>query len=100
MGVETFVILLTASAAATSIAVQIVKQILDKLGVTYKSVPLAIVIAAIVGIGEVFIYGAVKNIDITVYTALYAVCMGIANAVGATTDYDLVKKLINALVGK
>ena len=100
MTLELFITILVMSATATSIAVQIVKTILDKMGKTYDSVPVAVIIAMIVGVSEIFIYYGTNTIHITMITALYAICMGIANAVGATTSYDLVKKFINALFGK
>ena len=88
------------SATATSVAVQIVKTILDKMEKTYDSIPIAVIIAMIVGVAEIFIYYGINTIPITMVTILYAICMGVANAVGATTSYDLVKKFINALFGK
>ena len=100
MTLELFITILVMSATATSVAVQIVKTILDKMGKTYDSVPVAVVIAMIVGIAEIFIYYGTNAVPITIVTILYAICMGIANAVGATTSYDLVKKFITALFGK
>lgn len=100
MTLELFITILVMSATATSIAVQIVKTILDKMGKTYDSVPVAVIIAMIVGVAEIFIYYGINTIPITMVTILYAICMGVANAVGATTSYDLVKKFINALFGK
>ena len=100
MTLELFITILVMSATATSIAVQIVKNILDKMGKTYDSVPVAVIIAMIVGVAEIFIYYGINTIPITMVTILYAICMGVANAVGATTSYDLVKKFINALFGK
>lgn len=100
MTLELFITILVMSATATSFAVQIVKNILDKMGKTYESVPVAVIIAMVVGIAEIFIYYATRNMPITAITFLYAICMGIANSVGATTSYDLVKKFINSLFGK
>lgn len=100
MTLELFITILVMSATATSIAVQIVKTILDKMEKTYNSVPIAVIVAMIVGVAEIFIYYGTNAIPITIVTILYAICMGIANAVGATTSYDLVKKFINALFGK
>lgn len=97
MSVELFLTLLVISASATSIAIQILKNILDNAGATYKSVPIAVIVAAIVGIAEIFIYYTAVNGGITYSTLIYALCMGVANAVGATTEYDLVKKFIMAL---
>ena len=100
MTLELFITILVMSATATSVAVQIVKSILDKMDKTYDSVPIAVIIAMIVGVAEIFIYYGINTIPITMVTILYAICMGVANAVGATTSYDLVKKFINALFGK
>ena len=100
MTLELFITILVMSATATSVAVQIVKTILDKMGKTYDSVPIAVIVAMIVGVAEIFIYYGINTIPITIATILYAICMGVANAVGATTSYDLVKKFINALFGK
>lgn len=100
MTLELFITILVMSATATSVAVQIVKTILDKMEKKYDSVPIAVIIAMIVGVAEIFIYYGINTIPITMVTILYAICMGVANAVGATTSYDLVKKFINALFGK
>ena len=100
MTLELFITILVMSATATSVAVQIVKTILDKMEKTYDSVPIAVIIAMIVGVAEIFIYYGINTIPITMVTISYAICMGVANAVGATTSYDLVKKFINALFGK
>lgn len=100
MTLELFITILVMSATATSVAVQIVKTILDKMGKTYDSVPVAVIIAMIVGVAEIFIYYGTNAIPITIVTVLYAICMGVANAVSTTTSYDLVKKFINALFGK
>ena len=100
MTLELFITILVMSATATSVAVQIVKTILDKMKKTYDSVPIAVIIAMIVGVAEIFIYYGINTIPVTMVTILYAICMGVANAVGATTSYDLVKKFINALFGK
>ena len=100
MTLELFITILVMSATATSIAVQIVKNVLDSMHKTYNSVPIAVIVAMIVGLAEIFIYYGTHSLAITWVTFLYAICMGVANAVGATTSYDLVKKFINALFGK
>lgn len=100
MTLELFIVLLAISAIATPTAVQIMKNFMDKIGMKYKSVPLAIVIALIVGFAEIFVYYGTHDMIVTFGTIIYAICLGIANAVGATTSYDLVKKFINALFGK
>lgn len=100
MTLELFISILVISATATSIAVEIIKTLLDKANVTYQSVPVAVVTSFIVGIAEVIIYYVTHGMGITVVTILYSICMGIANAVAATCGYDLVKKFIYALMGK
>lgn len=100
MTLELFVTVLVMSAAATSVAVQIIKNILDSLNKTYESVPIAMLVALIVGFAEIYIFYGMSHIPITILTFVYAVCMSVANAVGATTSYDLVKKFIYALFGK
>lgn len=100
MTLELFIVLLAISAVATPTAVQIMKNFLDAVGATYKSVPLAIIVALVVGFIEIFVYYWGNDMILNFGTVIYAICLGIANAVGATTSYDLVKKFINALFGK
>ena len=100
MTVELFILLLMIASIATPVGIECVKKFLDAIGATYKSVPLAIVVALIVGFAEIFVYYGAHNMIITFGTILYAIFLGIANAVGATTSYDLVKKFINSLFGK
>ena len=99
MTVELFLVLLMIASIATPIGIECVKKFLDAVGATYKSVPLAIIVAIAVGFAEMFIYYSGGEIAVTT-TIIYAVILGFANAVGATTSYDLVKKFINALFGK
>lgn len=97
---ELFISILVISATATSFAVEIIKTLLNKVKITYQSIPVAVITAFVVGIAEVMIYYATHGININVVTILYSVCMGIANSVSATCGYDLVKKFIYALMGK
>lgn len=99
MTVELFLVLLMIASIATPIGIECVKKFLDAVGATYQSVPLAIIVAIAVGFAEMFIYYSGGDISV-VTTIIYAVILGFANAVGATTSYDLVKKFINALFGK
>ena len=50
MTLELFITILVMSATATSVAVQIVKTILDKMEKTYDSVPVAVIIAIMASI--------------------------------------------------
>lgn len=100
MTIDLFILLLMISSIATPVAVECVKKFLDAVSATYKSVPLAIVVAVVVGFAEMFVYYGTGTMAINYVTVIYAICLGFANAVGATTSYDLVKKFINALFGK
>lgn len=99
MTVELFLVLLMIASVATPIGIECVKKFLDAVGATYQSVPLAIIVAIAVGFCEMFIYYSGGEIS-TVTTVIYAAILGFANAVGATTSYDLVKKFIAALFAK
>ena len=100
MTMELFISIFIMCATATSIAVQIIKTILDKMGVTYKSEIVSVIIAFIVGVGEVFIYYGSNALSIDYITVIYSICMGLANAVAATTGYDTVKNFIYSVTGK
>lgn len=100
MTLELFISILVISATATSIAIEIIKTLLDKAKITYQSVPVAVATSFVVGIAEVIVYYATHSMDITAITILYSICMGVANAVATTCGYDLVKKFIYALMGK
>lgn len=100
MTFELFVSILTMSACATSCAIELVKKVLEYFGRQYKVQPMAVIIAFVVGVAEIIIYNVTNNLGINAVTVIYAICMGIANAVGATTGYDLVKEFLKALLGK
>lgn len=100
MTYELFIAILVMSATATSIAVEIIKSILDKIGIPYESISIAVLTAFVVGFLEIILYYMSHGIALSGITILYSICMGIANSVGATTSYDLIKKLISALIGK
>lgn len=100
MNLELFISFLVISATTTSVAIEIIKILLDKLGITYKTIPLTVIIAFLIGVIEIFIYTINCGTEIDIITILYAVCMGIANVVGSNVGYDKVKELIYSLFGK
>lgn len=100
MSLELFITILVISATATSIAIEIIKTLFDKIGITYKTVPLATIVAFVVGVAEVIIYTLKVENEITNITVLYAVCMGIANLVGTQVGYDKIKEFIYTLFTK
>lgn len=98
MTLELFVSILVVSATATSIAVEIIKTLLNKANITYKTMPVAVIVAFVVGATEIIIH-ATSN-GFSWITVIYAVCMGLANTIGATVGYDTVKAFIYALLGR
>lgn len=100
MTLELFITTLVMSAAATSAAIEIIKTIFDKAGIPYKSVPTAMITAFLVGSAEIILYYVSHNMNLTITTILYSICMGFANAASSTCGYDLTKKFIYALLGK
>lgn len=100
MTLEIFISVLVISATATSIAIEIIKNLLNKAGVIYKAMPIAVVIAFIVGVVEIFIYTLSNGYDVTTITILYAVCMGVANIFGSNVGYDKIKEFLSALFTK
>lgn len=83
MSFEIFISILVVSATATSIFIDIVKQLLDNRGKEYDSVTLATICAFIIGVAEVFIFYVIKGINIGYLTFVYSICMGIANSVSS-----------------
>lgn len=98
MTLELFISILVLSATATSIAIEIIKTLLNKAGITYKTMPVAVITSFVIGVVEIIINAT--NTGFSWMTIVYAACMGIANTVGATVGYDTVKSFIYALLGK
>jgi uncharacterized membrane protein YvlD (DUF360 family) len=98
MTLEIFISILVISAVATSLAIEILKILLNKANIEYKTMPVAAITAFIIGIVEIVIYSA--NTGFSYMTIVYALCMGIANAVGSNVGYDKVKQFISALFGE
>jgi Co/Zn/Cd efflux system component len=98
MTLEIFISILVISAGATSIAIEILKTLLNKANINYKTMPLAAIVAFIIGVVEVLIYSSSTNMS--PITIVYSLCMGVSNAVASNVGYDKVKELIYALFGK
>jgi uncharacterized membrane protein YvlD (DUF360 family) len=97
MTLEFFTSILVISAATTSIAIEILKELLNKFNIKYQTLPLAAITAFIIGVVEILIYSI--NTGFSYVTIIYAICMGIANLIGSNVGYDKVKQLITALIG-
>lgn len=100
MSVETFVRIFVVSATATSIGIEIIKKLFDAFKWKYNSMIVASITAFIVGAVEVIIYAAQGNMPFNYTTAIYSICMGLANVVGSTVGYDTMKKFIYAMNNK
>lgn len=100
MTFEIFITVLVISASATSIGIEMVKQMLNAMGKTYKTMPMAVIIAFVIGVAEIIIYTLMNGLEFNALTIIYAVCMGAANVIGSNVGYDKVKEFISALMGK
>lgn len=100
MTFEIFITILTLSATATSFAIELVKKVLNYFGHEYKTQPMAVIIAFVVGVAEIIVYNTTNGMSFNVLTVVYALCMGIVNALSATAGYDLVKDFLYALFAK
>jgi uncharacterized membrane protein YvlD (DUF360 family) len=98
MNIEFFISVLVISATASSLAIEVVKKFLDKLEVNYKTMPVAVAIAFIIGVVEMLIY--IPSVGDWVTVMVYSACSGIANVVGSTVGYDTVKALLLAMFSK
>lgn len=67
--------------------------------IKYNTTPFAIGAAFIVGVLEMLIYTSMY-LTFEPVTVVFCLCMGMANAIGSCTSYDLVKKFIVSLVGE
>ncbi len=100
MTLELFVSILVISATATSAAVELLKKFLDKCGIPYNTVPVAVITAFLIGIAEFILFSLTHGMTVNGTALFYSLCMGIANTLSSTCGYDLTKKLIDALWGK
>lgn len=97
MTLEFFVSILVISAATTSIAIEILKDLLNKFNIKYQALPVAAITSFIIGVVEILIYSI--GTSFSFMTVIYAICMGIANFAASNVGYDKVKQLIYALFG-
>lgn len=100
MTLESFVAILVISATATSIGIEIIKNTLNSFQIKYNTTPVAVITAFMIGFIEIMIHTISIKSPITYTTFIYALCMGIANAIGSNVGYDKIKAFIYALNGK
>lgn len=100
MTLESFVTILVVSATATSLGIEIIKNMLNTFEINYKTTPVAVISAFVIGFVEIIIHTISINSPFTHSTFIYALCMGVANAIGSNVGYDKIKSFIYALNGK
>ena len=94
MTIQMFIILLTSFSVMTSLLTEAIKKFSnDKLPDNIT----ALVVAFAVGIIGTLFYYANIQMPIDTMSVAYAVCMGLANWVGATCGYAKVKEAIEQL---
>lgn len=97
MSITTFLFLLAAFAAITSVVTEGVKKFLDNTGVSYASNIVVLIVALIVGCGGTAIFYINYQIPFNALTSVYLALMGIANWLSAMVGYDKVKQAIEQL---
>lgn len=100
MTVTTFLIILAACAAITSLFTEGIKKFLDEQKVSYASNVLVLIIAIIIGCGATALYYVNYNVPFTALNSVYLALMGIANWLGATLGYDKVRQTIAQIGSK
>lgn len=100
MTFDNFITILVISATATSLGIEIIKNLLSNFKVDYKAICVATIVAFVVGVVEIFVFYISKGLAISSFTCMYAVCMGITNTVATNVGYDKVKQLLLAVIGK
>ncbi len=97
MTVTTFLILLTAFAAATSLVTEAVKKFMDGMGVRYASNIVVLAVAMVIGCGGTAVYYVNYQVPFTALNSVYLALMGVANWIGAMVGYDKVKQAVSQL---
>lgn len=97
MTVTSFLIILTACAAATSLLTEGVKKLLDGMKAKYASNILVLIVAVIVGCGATALYYVNSEVPFTALNSVYLALMGVANWLGATLGYDKVRQTISQI---
>lgn len=97
MTITTFLVLLAAFAAITSVVTEGVKKFLDSMEVSYASNVVVLIVALVVGCGGTAIYYVNYQIPFNALTSVYLALMGVANWLGAMVGYDKVKQAIEQL---
>lgn len=97
MTITTFLVLLAAFAAITSVVTEGVKKFLDSMEVSYASNVVVLIVALVVGCGGTAIYYVNYQIPFNALTSVYLALMGVANWLSAMVGYDKVKQAIEQL---
>ncbi len=98
MTLEIALVLLTILPIVTSIVTEFVKWVLNAIKVTYASNIVVLCVSALVGGGSTILYYISAGIPWTGLNIALIFAMVLANAVGATIDYDKGKQLITQIM--
>lgn len=94
MTVTVFLVILSMSAAVTSLLTEGIKKFLDEQRISYASNVLVLMIAVIIGCGATALYYVNYEVPFNALNSVYLALMGIANWLGATLGYDKVRQTI------
>lgn len=94
MTITSFMVLLAALAAVTSVVTEGIKKFLDNQGLTYSSNILVLIVAVVVGCGGTALYFVNYQIPFTALNSVYLALMGLANWMTSMVGYDKVKQAV------
>lgn len=98
MTLEMALVLLTVLPIVTSLLTEFVKWVLDLIGAKYASNAIVLCVAAVVGGGVTMLYYLSAGVPWTALNIVMIFVMILANAVGATIDYDKGKQLVTQIM--
>lgn len=98
MTLEFALLMLTILPILTSILTEFVKWMLNLFKAKYASNVVVLAVACVVGGGTTILYYISAGIPWTVMNVMMIFVMVLANAVGATLDYDKGKQLITQIM--
>lgn len=99
MGIETFLMLLSAFSIISGLVTEGIKKIInDKTNLSYNLIALSV--ALVVGTGGCAIWYQLNNITFTVNNIIYMFLMGFASGLVSMNSYDKVKQTIIQITTK
>lgn len=99
MTTQLFLTLLLGFSLITGLVVEGIKQIRNDKEQLPNNI-IALCVALIVGVGGMFTYYQLANVEITINNVIYAILMGLASSLVSMNGFDKVKQAIEQLVSK